>query len=41
MILVLMVGDNKTEPNIGLSETLGEVIGDREETLNLLEVSTI
>ena len=34
----LLVGVNKMEPNIGLSETHGEVIGEKVETLDLLEV---
>lgn len=29
------------EPNIGLSETLGEAIGEKEETSDSLEVKTI
>jgi hypothetical protein len=31
-------GDNKTEKNIGLLETLGEAIGDKEETSDWQEV---
>jgi hypothetical protein len=36
-----MAGDNKMEPNIGLLEIHGEVIGVKEETLNSLEELTI
>jgi len=37
MTSVLLVGERKTELNIGLSETLGEAIGVKEETSDLLE----
>jgi hypothetical protein len=36
-----MVGDNKMEQNIGLLEIHGEVIGVKEEMLDLLEELTI
>jgi hypothetical protein len=32
MIFLSLVGENKMELNIGSSETLGEVIGVKEET---------
>lgn len=35
-----MVGVKKMEPNIGLSETLGEVIGVKEEMSESSEVLT-
>lgn len=41
MTLVLLDGEKKMERNIGLSETHGEAIGEKEETSDLLEVLTI
>ena len=40
-ISVLWVGEKKMELNIGLSEIHGEAIGDKEETLDSLEVPII
>ena len=40
MKLVLMVGVNKMEPNIGLSEIHGEATGVKEETSESSEVLT-
>jgi hypothetical protein len=40
MISVSLDGDKKMVSNIGSSEILGEVIGEREETSDLSEVKT-
>lgn len=37
---MLLAGEKKMEPNIGSLETLGEAIGVKEETLDLLEELT-